>query len=241
MSVVDEVYLDRYVGPHPGDDIWVDWSVVRVPLGERILDSLRVAADAAWQLAGQALAVVLLVALLPVLVAVALGIKVVSPGPALFKQVRVGQDGRRFVMWKFRSMHTQAEQELRRLRQHDEHDGLLFKIRNDPRIHPLGRWLRRFSLDELPQLWNVVRGDMTLVGPRPALPDEVARYNQLEALRLRVKPGLTGLWQVSGRSDLSWDASVALDLHYVDFRSVLLDVRIIARTFGAVVTGRGAY
>ncbi|MEA3078418.1 MAG: hypothetical protein QOF60_3326 [Actinomycetota bacterium] len=227
MSVVEEVLAV----PRTGDDIWVEWSVVK---GRRL-------ADAAWQVAGQVLALVMLLVLLPMLVAVAVGIKLASPGPVLFRQVRVGQDGRRFVMWKFRSMHTDAEQQLRRLRHDNEQDGLLFKIRNDPRIHPLGKWLRRFSLDELPQLWNVARGDMTLVGPRPALPSEVERYNALEAQRLRVKPGLTGLWQVSGRSDLTWDASVALDLQYVDYRSVVLDLTIIGRTFGAVVTGRGAY
>jgi lipopolysaccharide/colanic/teichoic acid biosynthesis glycosyltransferase len=237
MSVVEEVLAV----PRTGDDIWVEWSVAEAPLSERVADGLRQAADAGWQLAGQLLALAMLLVLLPLLVAVALAIKVASPGPALFKQVRVGRDGQRFVMWKFRSMHTDAEHELRRLRNQNEHDGLLFKIRHDPRIHPLGKWLRRFSFDELPQLWNVVRGDMALVGPRPALPVEVERYNAFEAQRLRVKPGLTGLWQVSGRSDLTWDDSVALDLRYVDGRSVLVDLAIIGRTFGAVLTGRGAY
>ena len=122
-----------------------------------------------------------------------------------------------------------------------EKDAVLFKIRRDPRVTPVGRWLRRFSLDEVPQLWNVVKGDMSLVGPRPPLPSEVAKYGYDTRRRLLVKPGLTGLWQVSGRSDLTWEESVRLDLHYVENWSVAMDAMILWKTFGAVLRGRGAY
>ncbi|MDP9496839.1 MAG: sugar transferase, partial [Actinomycetota bacterium] len=140
------------------------------------------------------------------------------------------------------SMYVDAEERLAGLRDLNEaRDGLLFKIRDDPRVTPVGRWLRRFSLDEVPQLLNVVRGDMSLVGPRPPLPREVEQYGADVRRRLLVKPGLTGLWQVSGRSDLSWDESVRLDLHYVENWSLALDVMIIWKTVFAVLQRRGAY
>ena len=138
-------------------------------------------------------------------------------------------------------MFVGAEAQLERLRAHSDHDGVLFKMRNDPRVTRVGRWLRRTSLDELPQLFNIAAGSMSLVGPRPSLPEEVARYEGDVRRRLLVKPGLTGLWQVSGRSDLSWEDSVRLDLHYVDNWSLALDLRIVARTAREVVKGTGAY
>ena len=182
-----------------------------------------------------------LVLLLPVLLAVALAVRLDSRGPALFRQTRVGRDGRHFAMVKFRSMRTDAEAARTALLAEDASDGRLFKLREDPRITPLGRRLRTYSIDELPQLWNVVRGEMSLVGPRPALPEEVARYEFDPQRRLAVKPGLTGLWQVSGRSDLPWQEAIRLDLHYVENWSLWLDVRILLRTVSAVVSHRGAY
>ncbi|MGY5894601.1 sugar transferase [Blastococcus deserti] len=183
-----------------------------------------------------------LLLLAPVLAAIALAVRLDSPGPVLFRQVRVGQGGREFTMLKFRTMVADAE--LRRaelLGQNQNADGLLFKIADDPRITPVGRLLRRFSLDELPQLFNVLSGRMSLVGPRPPLPSEVALYDDSVRRRLLVKPGLTGLWQVSGRSDLTWEESVRLDLRYVENWSLLLDVMILWKTGFAVVRARGAY
>lgn len=177
----------------------------------------------------------------PLLLAVAVAIRTTSRGPAFFRQVRVGRDGSTFSIWKFRTMRTDAEGAKGELEHLNEHDGLLFKIRDDPRRTNVGRFLRRFSLDELPQLFNVVTGAMSLVGPRPPIPSEVEQYAHDVRRRLLVKPGLTGLWQVSGRSDLSWEESVRLDLYYVENWSIALDISILWRTAAAVVTGRGAY
>lgn len=159
----------------------------------------------------------------------------------LYVQTRVGKNGRLFKMVKFRTMHSSAERELCELNGLNESTGPLFKIRGDPRVTRVGRWLRRYSLDELPQLWNVVWGEMSLVGPRPALPSEVAAYEEDVRRRLLVKPGITGLWQVSGRADLHWHESVRLDLYYVDNWSLSLDLILLLRTAGAVLTARGAY
>jgi len=180
-----------------------------------------------------------LLVLSPVLLALAALIRLDSPGPALFRQTRVGRDGRMFTMLKFRTMYVDAEQ--RRAELTSECDGPLFKVRADPRVTRIGRVLRKFSLDELPQLVNVVAGSMALVGPRPALPAEVATYDGDPRRRLAVKPGLTGLWQVSGRSDLSWAESVRLDLDYVDNWTLRRDLLIVARTLRAVLSHRGAY
>ena len=199
------------------------------------------AGEAVVEAAHRVVAALALLVLLPFLVGVALAVLIDSRGPVLFRQVRVGRHGREFVILKFRTMRTDAESVLADLLHLNEHDGLLFKIRNDPRVSRVGRVLRRYSLDELPQLWNVVRGEMALVGPRPPLPREVAAYDHLVRRRLDVKPGLTGIWQVSGRSDLPWAEAIRLDLEYVRSRSVALDLRIIARTVTAVLSGKGAY
>ncbi|MFF0575066.1 sugar transferase [Streptosporangium saharense] len=172
---------------------------------------------------------------------IALLIRVTSPGPALFRQVRVGRGGREFDVVKFRTMVNDAERRKVELQQSNEFDGVLFKMRNDPRITRVGAFLRRYSLDELPQLLNVVRGEMSLVGPRPPLPSEVAQYGADVRRRLVVKPGMTGLWQVSGRSDLSWEESVRLDLRYVENWSLFLDLQILWKTWSAVIGGEGAY
>jgi exopolysaccharide biosynthesis polyprenyl glycosylphosphotransferase len=177
----------------------------------------------------------------PVFLFVTLIIRLDDGGPAFFRQTRVGRDGRGFTVYKFRTMVMDAEQRKAELAVSNDHDGVLFKMRKDPRITKVGTWLRRWSLDELPQLLNVVRGDMSLVGPRPALPDEAARYGDYVRRRLVVKPGLTGLWQVNGRSDLSWEESVRLDLRYVENWSLVLDLQILWKTLSAVWRGAGAY
>jgi exopolysaccharide biosynthesis polyprenyl glycosylphosphotransferase len=177
----------------------------------------------------------------PFLGALMLAIRLDSRGPALFRQIRIGRDAQPFVMFKLRTMHAAAEDQLATLRDQNDGDGPLFKVFDDPRVTRVGRLLRRTSMDELPQLINVVLGQMSLVGPRPALPVEVAEYDETEVRRLAVKPGMTGLWQVSGRSNLSWDTSVELDLDYVDNWRVSQDLLIGCRTLGAVVKGRGAY
>lgn len=187
------------------------------------------------------IAAVLLVLVAPLLAVAALAIRLDSPGRAVFTQSRVGRHGRLFTVYKLRTMTADAEQEKLRVSDLDEGNGVLFKIRQDPRITRVGRWLRTTSLDELPQLLNVVRGDMSLVGPRPALPEEVARYTSRERRRLAVKPGITGLWQVSGRSTLSRERSMRLDTSYVDNWRLASDGHILARTVGAVVSRRGAY
>ena len=182
-----------------------------------------------------------LLMLSPVLLAIAMLVRVTSPGPVIFRQTRIGAHGREFTMLKFRSMVADAEDRQGEVQHLDEGNGLLFKIKDDPRVTRVGAVLRRFSLDELPQLVNVVRGEMSLVGPRPPLPHEVAAYGVEAIRRLRVRPGLTGLWQVSGRSDLSQEESLRLDLRYVDNWSLLFDVTILWRTLRAVVRGSGAY
>ncbi|SOE01051.1 sugar transferase [Blastococcus haudaquaticus] len=182
-----------------------------------------------------------LLALSPALLAIGLAVAATSPGPVLYRQERVGLNGRSFTMLKFRSMVVDADQQVDSLQGANISDGLLFKMREDPRVTTVGRWLRRLSLDELPQLLNVLGGSMSLVGPRPPLPVEVARYDSSVSRRLLVKPGLTGLWQVSGRSDLPWEEAVRLDLRYVENWSLATDLLIIAKTARAVLSRSGAY
>ncbi|WP_130493542.1 sugar transferase [Motilibacter rhizosphaerae] len=189
----------------------------------------------------RAVAAVALLVLSPVLLAVAVAVRFDSPGGALFRQRRVGVRGREFTMWKFRSMVTGADALVGELAEQDEGSGLLFKVRDDPRVTRVGRLLRKTSLDELPQLVNVLLGHMSLVGPRPPLPREVALYPGDVRRRLLVKPGVTGLWQVSGRSDLSWEESVRLDLRYVENWSFAYDLVILVRTASAVLFSHGAY
>jgi len=181
------------------------------------------------------------VLLAPLLLTVALLVKLEDRGPVFFRQVRVGKDGRAFAMIKFRSMAVDAEQRLRDLHKRNEGAGPLFKLRVDPRVTKIGAIIRRYSLDELPQLFNVLGGSMSLVGPRPPLPAEVARYTDDVRRKLKVKPGLTGLWQISGRSNLSWDESVRLDLRYVENWTLAMDLAILWKTLGAVFKGDGAY
>lgn len=183
----------------------------------------------------------LLIALAPLLLGAALLVRLSSAGPAFYRQIRIGVDGEEFTLLKLRSMYVDADERRRALLERSEGNDVLFKMKDDPRVTPVGKVLRRFSIDELPQLLNVVRGDMSLVGPRPPLGEEVAAYADAVYRRLRVKPGLTGLWQVSGRSDLSWEESVRLDLRYVDNWSLTMDLLILWKTFRAVVGASGAY
>ncbi len=182
-----------------------------------------------------------LIALSPLFAALSLAIRLGDGGPALFTQTRVGKHGRTFKIYKFRTMVVDAEKRLEELRARNEFDGVLFKMRRDPRITAVGARLRKWSIDELPQLINVFRGEMSLVGPRPPLPDEAARYADHVRRRLVVKPGLTGMWQVNGRSDLSWDETVRLDLRYVENWSFALDLQILWKTLSVVFRGSGAY
>ncbi|GAA3672458.1 sugar transferase [Arthrobacter ginkgonis] len=182
-----------------------------------------------------------LLILSPLLLVVAVAVRLDSSGPTFFHQERIGKDGAAFRMHKFRSMVVDAEARLAALRQADEGNGVLFKMREDPRITRLGAFIRRYSIDELPQLWNVLVGEMSMVGPRPPLPAEVDTYEKYVHRRLMVKPGITGLWQVSGRSDLSWEESVRLDLYYVENWSLMQDLLILLRTAKAVVAKDGAY
>ena len=178
----------------------------------------------------------------PLLLFVAGWIKVNSRGPIFFNQVRVGKGGKTFKMWKFRSMYTDAEERLRELQARNESGGnVLFKMKSDPRVTRPGRFIRKFSIDEVPQLWNILKGDMALVGPRPALPREVALYQARARMRLDARPGLTGLWQVSGRSDLSFEEQINLDLFYLHRQGIREDVKLLFRTIPAVLKGRGAY
>jgi lipopolysaccharide/colanic/teichoic acid biosynthesis glycosyltransferase len=183
----------------------------------------------------------LLMLLLPLMLLISVFIVLESPGAPILVQTRGGRDGRAFRLVKFRSMVPDAHRHRSELlRMHPSCDPRLFKCRRDPRLTRVGAWLRRWSLDELPQLWNVIVGDMSLVGPRPPLPEEVALYADWQMERLRITPGLTGLWQVSGRSELSFDEMVRLDLLYAQRQSFWLDVGILVRTVPAVIFGRGA-
>ncbi len=183
----------------------------------------------------------LLLVLSPLLIAIAAGIKATSPGPVLFRQRRVGLNGRIFTMLKFRSMYADAEKRRAELLERNEATGPVFKIKKDPRITPLGHWLRRTSLDELPQLWNVFVGEMSLVGPRPPIPEEVAQYEPWQRRRLSMRPGITCIWQVSGRAQIGFEEWMKLDLRYIDSWSLMLDLKILAKTIPAVVTARGAH
>ncbi|MBI4524233.1 MAG: sugar transferase [Deltaproteobacteria bacterium] len=186
-------------------------------------------------------AIMLLILALPVFILAALAIKMTSPGPVFFRQTRVGLNGRKFRIYKFRSMEVRAEEKLETLRTRNEMDGPVFKMRDDPRVTWVGSILRRTSVDELPQLMNVLRGEMSLVGPRPALPSEIDLYDRWQRRRLSVKPGITCLWQVNGRSNINFNEWMNLDLFYIDHWSLALDLHILLKTFIAVVKGKGAF
>jgi lipopolysaccharide/colanic/teichoic acid biosynthesis glycosyltransferase len=186
-------------------------------------------------------ALAMLAATWPLFLAVALAVKLSSPGPVFFVQRRVGRGNCTFSMVKFRSMYLDAEKRRSEVVAQSDRSGICIKLKRDPRITPLGRILRRWSIDELPQLFNVLAGDMSIVGPRPALEEEVAAYPKHAHRRHAVSPGITGLWQVSGRADIGFEKMIELDLEYVHRSSLLFDMHILLRTVGVVLTGRGAY
>ena len=188
------------------------------------------------------LSIIALIGASPLFLLTALLVKVTSPGPIIFSQVRVGRYGRHFKFYKFRSMYIDAEARKAELLKHNESgDGVIFKMKHDPRITPVGRFIRKFSVDELPQLFNVLLGDMSLVGPRPPLPSEVRTYTLDERKRLNVTPGITCLWQVSGRSELPFSKQIALDKEYISSRSAWKDFLILLKTIPAILTGKGAW
>ncbi|MGQ9611275.1 MAG: exopolysaccharide biosynthesis polyprenyl glycosylphosphotransferase [Chloroflexus sp.] len=208
----------------------LSWWVIRTKLLSRLKRMLDVT-----------VAVIMIILTSPIMLMTALLIKLESPGPVIFKQVRVGKDGEHFYCYKFRSMYVDAEQRLRELQAKNEADGPVFKMKRDPRVTRVGRVIRKLSIDELPQLFNVLKGEMSLVGPRPALPSEVAKYTYEQIGRLHAIPGITGLQQVSGRSDLDFKRWVELDLQYIAEQSIWKDIEILLRTIPAVLLGRGAY
>jgi exopolysaccharide biosynthesis polyprenyl glycosylphosphotransferase len=187
------------------------------------------------------LGVVAMLLAIPIIGVAAVLIKINSRGPVFFSQERVGLEGRRFTMHKLRTMVDDAHSQKQDLLEHNEANGPIFKIKSDPRVTRVGYWLRKFSIDELPQIFNVLKGEMSLVGPRPALPEEVEEYETWQRSRLNVLPGITGLWQVSGRSNLTFEEMVTLDIEYADNWSLAKDIGIILRTALVVVLGKGAY
>jgi len=182
-----------------------------------------------------------LIVLAPLFALIAILVKIEDGGPIFFRQIRVGQFGREFKMYKIRSMCLDAEQRLKELMEKNHHkEGVTFKLKDDPRITRVGKWLRKFSLDELPQLYNVFIGDMSLVGPRPPLPREVSKYSLVHRRRLAVKPGITCIWQVSGRANIDFSGQVQLDVDYIETQGFWVDVKILAKTVPAVLSGKGA-
>jgi exopolysaccharide biosynthesis WecB/TagA/CpsF family protein len=221
----------RYLAGNPVFLAHAAWTVIcRVPLADVLRRCLDITISAGA-----------LLVLSPLLGLTGLAIKLDSRGPILFSQTRVGQNGKTFTLIKFRSMTTDAESRREGLLATSDREGVCFKSRNDPRVTRVGRFIRRFSIDELPQILNVLRGEMAIVGPRPALPSEVAAYPRRALGRLAVKPGITGVWQVSGRATIGFDQMVEMDISYASSRTVLMDLVLILRTFGAVTSGRGAY
>jgi exopolysaccharide biosynthesis polyprenyl glycosylphosphotransferase len=185
---------------------------------------------------------ILMILLMPVFITVAVAIRLEDPGPILFKQRRVGRWGALFTMWKFRSMYTDAEDRKKELTAQNEMEGgVIFKMKDDPRVTKVGRVIRKTSIDELPQLWNVLKGDMSLVGPRPPVPREVDEYSLSDRRRLEVIPGITCIWQVSGRSDIPFDQQVELDVQYIQSQSFWTDIKILLKTVPALLFGTGAY
>ncbi len=252
VAAAPEPHLsDRVVAPEPVEDQGHTAQVIDLRTAEPIIEIDRLqpqglAAASPFQLRVKravdvAVSSVALILLSPVLVAAALAVKLTSRGPLFFKQPRVGTNGETFDFVKFRSMRTTAVYEKPQLLELNEKDGPIFKIRNDPRITRVGRVIRKLSIDELPQLVNVLSGKMSLVGPRPHLPEEVKAYDVQAYRRLTVKPGITCIWQVSGRADLDFETWIDLDLEYIDTWSLGLDAKLLAKTVPAVLSGKGAY
>ncbi|MEK7752859.1 MAG: sugar transferase [Acidobacteriota bacterium] len=226
--------------PHVNSDVYLDrlGAAPLLTFSAAPHDEIRLLAKRAGDilLGGAALIVAA-----PAMALIALAIRLSSPGPAIFRQVRCGLNGRRFVFYKFRSMCRNAEELKPGLAHLNARDDVVFKIPNDPRLTPIGKFLRKFSIDEWPQLWNVLKGDMSLVGPRPAIPEEVEQYKRWQRRRLRMRPGLTCLWAVSGRDALDFESWMKLDMQYIDTWSLALDWKIMLRTIPRVLTGKGAH
>ena len=184
---------------------------------------------------------IIFIIFIPIYLFVGMLIKIDSKGPVFFEQKRMTKECRIFYMYKFRTMYVDAEKRLKDLMKYNEADGPLFKMKNDPRITRVGRFLRKFSIDELPQIINVLKGELSLVGPRPPIPSEVEKYDEWEMKRMNVKQGITGLWQISGRSDLSFEEMARLDLYYIQNWSIEMDIKIIIKTIPTVLFGKGAY
>ncbi len=226
--------------PHVNSDVYLDrlGAAPLLTFSAAPHDEIRLLAKRAGDilLGGAALIVAA-----PAMALIALAIRLSSPGPAIFRQVRCGLNGRRFVFYKFRSMCWNAEELKPGLAHLNARDDVVFKIPNDPRLTPIGKLLRKFSIDEWPQLWNVLKGDMSLVGPRPAIPEEVEQYKRWQRRRLRMRPGLTCLWAVSGRDALDFETWMKMDMQYIDTWSLALDWKIMLRTIPRVLTGKGAH
>jgi exopolysaccharide biosynthesis polyprenyl glycosylphosphotransferase len=225
--------------PHVNSSVYLD-RLERIPLltfSATPHDEIRLLLKRTIDIVVSAAALILL---FPFMMLVALLIRLTSSGPVVFRQVRCGLNGRRFVFYKFRSMCQNAE-EMKSSLEHLSRKTTAFKIPNDPRLTPVGRYLRKFSIDEWPQLWNVLKGDMSLVGPRPAVPEEVARYKRWQRRRLRMRPGLTCLWTLAGRDEVDFETWMKMDMQYIDQWSLALDWRVLLHTIPRVITGKGAY
>ena len=235
---LEEELLKRF----SGSGRVVGWRLLRFHVKRLAWGSVIAGALGLKRLLDMVVAGTLLVVLAPVYLLIALLIRLESPGSVLFRQTRVGMWGLLFSMWKFRSMYVDAEERKKELeRQNEMVGGVTFKMKSDPRITRVGKYIRKGSLDELPQLWNVFKGEMSLVGPRPPVPKEVALYTLADRRRLEVKPGITCIWQVSGRSEIPFDQQVELDVAYIQSQSLWLDIVLLAKTIPAVVLGKGAY
>lgn len=238
QTSMEELLLRRY--SRAGQPAWL----IRLRIGAKRLAWVAVVRSA--YLLKRALDILLagplFILLLPIFGLLVLAIRLESPGPALFKQTRVGRWGQIFTMYKFRSMYMDAEARKAELQDENEMSGgVTFKMQRDPRITRIGRFIRKASIDELPQLWNVIKGDMSLVGPRPPVPAEVDEYSLSDRRRLEVTPGITCIWQVSGRSDIPFPQQVELDVRYIESQSLLTDLKLLWQTVPAVLFGRGAY
>ena len=238
QTSMEELLLRRY--SRAGQPAWL----IRLRIGTKRLAWVAVVRSA--YLLKRALDILLagplFILLLPIFGLLVLAIRLESPGPALFKQTRVGRWGRIFTMYKFRSMYMDAEaRKAELLAENEMSGGVTFKMQRDPRVTRIGRFIRKASIDELPQLWNVIKGDMSLVGPRPPVPAEVDEYSLSDRRRLEVTPGITCIWQVSGRSDIPFPEQVELDVRYIESQSLLTDLKLLWKTVPAVLFGRGAY
>ncbi|WP_296808936.1 sugar transferase [Thiocapsa sp.] len=238
QASMEELLLRRY--SRAGQPAWV----IRLRIGAKRLAWVAVVRSAYLlkRTLDILLAGPLFILLLPIFGLLVLAIRLESPGPALFKQTRVGRWGQIFTMYKFRSMYMDAEaRKAELLAENEMSGGVTFKMQRDPRITRIGRFIRKASIDELPQLWNVIKGDMSLVGPRPPVPAEVDEYSLSDRRRLEVTPGITCIWQVSGRSDIPFPEQVELDVRYIESQSLLTDLKLLWQTVPAVLFGRGAY